>query len=264
MRYETLLSEVLADGEKRTDRTGVGTRSLFGRSLSYSLEQQRVALVDTKKVAWKTALRELLWMIRGETNVAGLGPAATIWSAWADSNGDLGPVYGSQWRGTTRSSWFRHDQLLATERLLRDAPDTRRAVMSTWNVADLDEMALQPCPVLWQFSVREGGLELAVFQRSADMFLGVPFDLFEASVLAHLMADRLGIKASRLHWFAGDVHIYENHVEQVRTQLVRPPGEVGPQITLPGAGWEWDSLEVDDFSVLGYYPWPALHGEVAV
>ena len=265
MNYEDVLGRVLDLGEERHDRTGTGTLSVFGVRMEYSLWENHVPLVTTKKVAWKKALAELLWMVRGETNIRGLGEAKNIWEPWADDRGELGPVYGKQWR-----DFEGVDQLRDVVETLRRDPWSRRAVMSGWNPKDLPVMALPPCPVLWQFSVRsDGTLALEVYQRSADLFLGVPFDLFEFAALQILVARELGLEAGKLGVTLGDAHIYLNHIAQVRQQLERRP-RAYPQLVVgldapallpvPHAR----RLRVDDFSLVGYEPHGRLMGDVSV
>lgn len=232
--YLKLLREIVHYGEIRTDRTGTGTRSLFGGYAHFSLANMAVPCVGSKKVIWEKALMELNWMLRGETNIFGLGSAQNIWAPWADEDGELGPVYGAQWRNFNDESV---DQIRFIVEELRERPDSRRAFMSAWNPAQLDEMALPPCPVSYQFSLRGenfDSLHLHVHQRSADMFLGVPFDLVEYAVLAHLVAATLGVRARALHWSYGDAHVYSNHMNQAKAML-REGAPVGndPYLVLP-------------------------------
>ena len=277
--YLNLAKQILNYGETRTDRTGTGTKSIFGATLEWDLRDKAVALLTTKEVAWDKALHELCWMLRGDTSLEGLGPARNIWEPWADGYGQLGPVYGAQWRGTQFASSLgeegagdespRIDQLENVIDLLRQAPDTRKAVMSAWSPRDLPAMALEPCPVLYQFSRRGatyGDLELSVYQRSADMFLGVPFDLFEMSVLAHLVALELGIRATRLVWNAGDVHIYKNHLPQMMEQVERRVSKHVPNLVvkdkpprLLDPALARRHLEIWDYAFL-----PRISGKVAV
>ncbi|AVR56802.1 thymidylate synthase [Microbacterium phage Elva] len=250
LTYEELLAHVVNNGERRTDRTGTGTLSVFAPPpLRFNLEDGQVALITSKKVPWKMALREFMWMLTGSTNVNHLrqwSPAmAGIWDAWANSDGDIGPTYGAQYRdaggsllqgqvdwlpGVTINSDRTHgvDQLTEVVKRLLDAPDSRRALLSLWSVPELRDMAIEPCMVLFQFSLRGPAydqLHVHVYQRSADMMLGVPFDLFQASVLAHLVARELSLTSGRrvtaagLTWSAGDVHVYANQLDAAREQL---------------------------------------------
>jgi len=276
LTYEELLHHVVQEGERREDRTGTGTLSVFAPpALRWDVGKDGIPITSTKKVAWKWALWELSWMLRGETNVTGLGPAAPIWEPWADENGDLGPVYGHQMR-----HWGK-DQLQYVVDLLRDKPDTRQAVMSLWNFEQLPDMALPPCPTLFQFSrrgERYDRLDLAVYQRSADMFLGVPFDLVSQAALMQLMAEELGVQVGRLTVQYGDAHVYLNHLEQVTVMLKawaassspaparsEPPAPTPtptPRLHLPAGGlYGFDAREA---TLHGYEPGPVLRGEVAV
>ena len=273
--YLNLVKRVLLEGEERSDRTGVGTLGLFGNhTLEFDLSDGTVPLLTTKRVAYQKALREILWIIRGETNLAGLGPAANIWSPWADSDGDLGPVYGAQLRGTDFELGGEHwngtgiDQLRDVHRLLIEQPDTRRALVSMWNVDDLGKMALPPCPFAFQFHRRGADfetLDLQVFQRSCDAFLGVPFDLFEYSVLLRLMARELDIAPGRLFWNGSDVHIYLNALKQAREQVSRIPRDFPHLAINPDAPSLFsDELHPDHFFIVGYDPDLPLKASVAV
>lgn len=263
-QYLSLAKRVLNYGETRTDRTGTGTRSVFGASLEWDLHNKEVALISTKTVAWDKALHELCWMLRGDTSLDGLGPARNIWEPWADALGNLGPVYGKQWR-----DFQGIDQLENVINLLKERPDTRKAVLSSWNVMDLPWMALEPCPVIYQFSLRGpllNELELSVYQRSADLFLGVPFDLFEMSVMAHLVARELGVFATRLHWTGGDVHIYKDHVGVMMDQVTRTPRTLPSRLEVrPDAPALLDGrLARKHMEVWDYDPMERLYGKVSV
>lgn len=232
--YDVLLSEVYYHGEVRTDRTGVGTRSIFAPNpLRFNLHNRGLALITSKQVAWRMATREFMWMLSGSTNTKDLqktsAAMAMIWNNWSDENGDIGPTYGAQYRNSGHSHYAKGvDQLARVIETLTDKPDSRRALISLWGARELDAMGIEPCMVLFQFSLRGKDLdqlELHVYQRSADMMLGVPFDLFQASLLAHLVARELTMTSKRritatdLIWSAGDVHIYENHLDAAHLQL---------------------------------------------
>lgn len=262
MRYESLLKKVLQDGEERTDRTGVGTRSLFAPPpIKHNLEKDGLPITTTKKVAWQWALRELSWMLQGRTDLEGLGPARKIWEPWADENGQLGPVYGHQFR-----KWG-GDQLRNIANLLNEQPDTRRAVISLWNVDELEDMGLPPCPMVYHFSRRDDNrLDLHVYQRSADLFLGVPFDLVSQGAFLQLMAEHVGAIPSQLTVSYGDAHIYSNHLDQVKEMVRRwEDGEAAEKVVrleLPTGGlWGFD---IQDVKLHGYEPMGALSGEIAV
>ncbi|QOC59509.1 thymidylate synthase [Microbacterium phage AnnaLie] len=291
--FEQLLANVLEHGERRTDRTGTGTLSLFAPDpLRYDLRDGRVALITSKKVPWKMALNEFMWMLTGSTNVEHLrqwSPAmADIWKAWANADGELGPTYGAQYRdaggsllnsGISMLPWGEGhlnagvDQLREVILRLMDTRDTRRAVLSLWSVPELRDMAIEPCMVLFQFSLRGPNydqLHVHVYQRSADMMLGVPFDLFQASVLAHLVARELTllqparpITAAGLTWSAGDVHIYSNQFAAAREQLVQAEsaGQMTAQIdvdTFPSLRLLDSTLEPDHIRIINYSPAPAI------
>lgn len=261
--YEALLEDVLVRGEERKDRTGVGTYGIFSAALAFDLSEGRVPLISSKKVAWKKALEELLWMVRGETNVNTLGSARNIWAPWADADGELGPVYGKQYRDSGGV-----DQLADVLRLLTEDPWSRRIIMNLWNVGELDQMALPPCPVLYQWSVRDGGvLDLNVYQRSADVFLGLPFDLFEFGVLTHLLAGETGLTAGKLVVMLGDAHVYLNHEHAVMEQLQRDVSDKDwPRLVmaLDRPGLLSGELGVEHFNLVGYDPYPAISAPVAV
>lgn len=260
--YEDLLDDILHDGVAKSDRTGTGTRSLFGRQLRYDLNEG-FPLITTKKVHFKSIVGELIWFLRGDTNVRWLQEQdIKIWDSWADENGDLGPVYGSQWRSWTGLDGEKIDQIRQAIDLLETDPDSRRIIVSAWNVGELDKMALMPCHTLFQFYVAQGKLSCHIYQRSADMFLGVPFNIASYALLTHMMAREVGLEVGELVWTGGDCHIYDNHEEQVREQLRRniptfPDLEMGPVDSI-------FDYEIDDISVMNYRPHPAIRGKVAV
>ncbi|MBF0698253.1 thymidylate synthase, partial [Actinomyces bowdenii] len=219
--YENLVAEVLAQGIPKTDRTGTGTRSLFARQLRYDLSAG-FPRVTTKFVAMKAVKGELLWFLQGATNVHWLQERGiTIWDEWADDAGELGPVYGSQWRSWPTREGGAIDQITALITTLRTDPDSRRMLVSAWNVSDLHQMALAPCHAFFQCYVAQGRLSLQVYQRSADLFLGVPFNIASYALLTHMLAQQADLEAGELIWTGGDCHIYDNHVDQVHTQLSR-------------------------------------------
>jgi thymidylate synthase len=260
-QYETLLRRVLETGAEKGDRTGTGTVSTFGERLRYDLSRG-YPLVTTKRVHFRSLAVELLWFLRGGTNVRWLQDhGVTIWDEWASEAGDLGPVYGKQWRSwpTPAGEVDQMSQVLAT---LRSDPDSRRMVVSAWNVGQLGEMALAPCHLLFQFYVADGRLSCQVYQRSADLFLGVPFNIASYALLVHLVAQQTGLAPGDLVWVGGDCHVYSNHVEQVREQLTRdvyafPTLEVAPAPSLFDYTYE-------HFTVHGYRHHPALRAPVAV
>jgi thymidylate synthase len=261
-QYEDLLRRVLETGTPKEDRTGTGTVSLFGERLRYDLSAG-FPLITTKRVHFKSLAVELLWFLRGDSNTAWLREnGVTIWDEWADANGDLGPVYGYQWRNWPTPDGGHIDQIAKLMETLRTNPDSRRMIVSAWNVADLPEMALEPCHALFQFSVADGRLSCQLYQRSADMFLGVPFNIASYALLTHMVAAQAGLRPGDFIWVGGDCHIYSNHVEQVRTQLSRPAYPF-PRLELAPAPSLFD-YTYEDFSVVDYQHHPTLKAPVAV
>lgn len=261
-QYEALLRRVMMTGVPKADRTGVGTRSVFGERLQYDLSEG-FPLITTKKVHFRSVAAELLWFLRGDSNVSWLREqGVTIWDEWADEHGDLGPVYGVQWRSWPAPDGRHIDQIANLLHTLRTNPDSRRMVVSAWNVADLPQMALEPCHLLFQTYVADGRLSLQVYQRSCDLFLGVPFNIASYALLTHLLAQQVGLEAGDLIWVGGDVHVYNNHTEQVYEQLSRGAFPF-PRLGLtPRASLEEYTLE--DIGVIGYSSHPAIKAPVAV
>ena len=261
-QYEDLLRRVLETGVPKGDRTGTGTVSLFGERLRYDLSAG-FPLITTKRVHFKSLAVELLWFLRGDSNTAWLREnGVTIWDEWADANGDLGPVYGYQWRNWPAPDGGHIDQIANLLTTLRTNPDSRRMIVSAWNVADLSEMALEPCHAMFQFYVADGKLSCQLYQRSADMFLGVPFNIASYALLTHMIADQVGLRVGDFVWVGGDCHIYSNHVDQVREQLTRPAFGF-PRLELAPAPSLFD-YTFDHFKVLDYQHHPALRAPVAV
>lgn len=261
--YEDLLADVLAHGVHKSDRTGTGTTSVFGRQIRFDLAQG-FPLITTKRVHLKSIVYELLWFLRGESNVRWLQEhGVTIWDEWADETGDLGPVYGVQWRSWPTPSGEQIDQIAEVIAQIRSNPDSRRLIVSAWNPADIPRMALAPCHALFQFYVADGKLSCQLYQRSADMFLGVPFNIASYALLTLMVAQQTGLEPGDFVWTGGDCHVYDNHVEQVREQLSRDPY---PYPTLRFARTP-DSIldyEYDDIVVEGYRHHPAIRAAVAV
>jgi len=261
-QYEDLLRLVLDSGTAKADRTGTGTRSVFGHQLRYDLAQG-FPLVTTKKVHLKSIVYELLWFLRGDSNVGWLREhGVTIWDEWADANGDLGPVYGAQWRSWPAPDGRHIDQIGEVLDTLRRDPDSRRMIVSAWNVAELPKMALAPCHAFFQFHVADGRLSCQLYQRSADLFLGVPFNIASYALLTHMVAQQVDLEPGDFIWTGGDCHIYDNHVAQVTEQLSRTPFAF-PELRLRRA----DSLfgyAYPDVEVAGYRHHPAIKAPVAV
>jgi thymidylate synthase len=261
-QYEDLLRRILETGTPKEDRTGTGTVSLFGERLRYDLSE-RFPLVTTKKVHFKSIAVELLWFLRGDSNVGWLRDnGVTIWDEWASPEGELGPVYGVQWRSWPAPDGQQIDQITNILSTLRSDPDSRRMIVSAWNVGALPDMALAPCHALFQFYVADGKLSCQLYQRSADMFLGVPFNIASYALLTRMVADQVGLAPGDFIWVGGDCHIYSNHVEQVREQLSR---EVRPFPTLDLApAPSLFDYTYEHFAVSDYRPHPSIRAAVAV
>jgi thymidylate synthase len=261
-QYEDLLRLVLDTGAHKSDRTGTGTRSVFGRQLRYDLAAG-FPLVTTKRVHFRSVAYELLWFLRGDSNVRWLQDhGVTIWDEWAAPDGELGPVYGVQWRSWPTPDGRHIDQISNLLEQLRSNPDSRRLIVSAWNVGELANMALPPCHAFFQFYVADGRLSCQLYQRSADLFLGVPFNIASYALLTHLVAEQVGLQVGEFVWTGGDCHIYDNHVEQVNTQLARVPFPF-PSLALRPAASLFD-YAYEDFDVVGYQHHPAIKAPVAV
>lgn len=261
--YHELLARVLAEGVERPDRTGTGTLGLFGAQLRFDLEAG-FPLVTSKRVHWKSVVHELLWFLRGETNIAYLHRhGVRIWDEWADANGDLGPIYGRQWRSWPTADGRSIDQLAAVLAEIRNNPDSRRLLVSAWNVAELPAMALAPCHALFQFHVARGRLSCQLYQRSADLFLGVPFNIASYALLTHMVAQASRLSVGEFIWTAGDCHIYSNHLEPVREQLTRELRPL-PRLRLSPAVEDLFAFRYEDIELLGYDPHPPIKAAVAV
>jgi thymidylate synthase len=261
--YLKLLTDILEHGTDKGDRTGTGTRSLFGYQMRFDLAQG-FPLLTTKKLHIKSIVYELLWFLRGETNVRWLQERGVkIWDAWADENGDLGPVYGSQWRSWPTPNGGHIDQIANVVHSIRTKPDSRRHIVSAWNPAEVDEMALPPCHCLFQFYVANGKLSCQLYQRSADTFLGVPFNIASYALLTHMVAQVTGLEVGDFVHTFGDVHLYSNHFEQAREQLRRTPRAL-PRLVLNPAVKELEDFIFEDIVIEGYDPLPHIKAPVAV
>ena len=260
--YLDLMRRILAEGVPQADRTGVGTRSLFGHQMRFDLSKG-FPLVTTKKLHLRSIVVELLWFLRGETNIAWLAEnRVRIWDEWADADGDLGPVYGKQWRDWEGPDGRHVDQIAALIRQIREQPASRRQIVSAWNVADLPAMALAPCHCLFQTHVANGRLSLQLYQRSADVFLGVPFNIASYALLTHMLAQQCDLEPGDFIWTGGDCHLYETHLDQARLQLTRDPKPL-PALRLNRAP-AIDAYRIEDVVIEGYEAHPHIKGEVAV
>lgn len=261
--YLDLMRLVRERGIRKTDRTGTGTLSLFGHQLRFDLAAG-FPLVTTKRVHLKSVIAELLWFLRGETNVRWLREqGVTIWDEWADADGELGPVYGRQWRSWQTADGRQVDQIARVLWQLRHEPDSRRIVVSAWNVGELEKMALAPCHAFFQFYVADGRLSCQVYQRSCDIFLGVPFNLASYAILTHILAQQSALSVGELVWTGGDCHLYLNHLVQADEQLAREPRPL-PRLALLRRPDDVAGYEVADFQVVGYEPHAAIRAPVAV
>lgn len=263
VQYLDLMRSILARGAKKTDRTGTGTLSLFGAQMRFDLSQG-FPLLTTKKVHLRSIIHELLWFLRGETNIAYLKEnKVSIWDEWADENGELGPVYGKQWRSWQCPDGTTIDQICQVERQIRETPDSRRLIVSAWNVADITKMALPPCHLLFQFYVADGRLSCQLYQRSADLFLGVPFNIASYALLTMMMAHTTGLEPGDFVHTLGDVHLYTNHIEQATIQLERLPKPF-PQLEIVTSRHNILDFQFDDFAIRNYEPHPHIAAPVAV
>jgi thymidylate synthase len=262
-QYLDLMRLVRERGLHKADRTGTGTFSVFGHQLRFDLSAG-FPLVTTKRVHLKSVIVELLWFLRGETNVRWLREqGVTIWDEWADPDGELGPVYGRQWRAWPAADGRRIDQIARVIEQLRHDPDSRRMIVSAWNVAELEKMALAPCHTLFQFYVADARLSCQVYQRSADIFLGVPFNIASYALLTHIMAQQADLAVGELVWTGGDCHLYLNHLEQADLQLAREPQRL-PTLALLRRPADIAGYEYQDFQIIGYEPHAAIRAPVAV
>jgi len=262
-QYLSFMQNLLDTGVRKIDRTGVGTLSWFGHQMRFNLEQG-VPLVTTKKLHTKSIIHELLWFLRGDTHLAYLHEqGVTIWDEWADERGNLGPVYGKQWRSWTLPNGETLDQISQVLEQLKQQPDSRRHIVSAWNVGELEQMALPPCHLLFQFYVAEGKLSCQLYQRSADWFLGVPFNLFSYALLTHMVAQQCDLGVGDFIWTGGDCHLYLNHLEQAKLQLSREPFPL-PRLNIKRKPADLFSYTFDDFEILNYQAHPHIKATVAV
>ena len=262
-QYLNLLQRILDEGAVKTDRTGTGTKSIFGHQMRFDLKEG-FPLLTTKKLHLRSIIHELLWFLRGDTNIQYLHDnKVTIWDEWADENGELGPVYGHQWRSWPDYDGGTIDQIANVVDLIKNHPDSRRMIVSAWNVAEVEKMALPPCHTLFQFYVADGRLSLQLYQRSADTFLGVPFNIASYALLLQMMAQVTGLEPGEFIHTTGDTHLYLNHLDQAHLQLTREPRPL-PRMVLNPEVKDLFSFCYEDFQLEGYDPWPHIKAEVAV
>ena len=262
-QYLELLDRILTEGIKKEDRTGTGTVSIFGNQMRFNLEEG-FPLLTTKKLHLKSIIYELLWFSRGDANIKYLKEhGVSIWDEWADENGDLGPVYGHQWRSWPDENGGTIDQIKNVVNQIRNNPNSRRMIVSAWNVAEVERMALPPCHTMFQFYVANGRLSLQLYQRSADTFLGVPFNIASYALLLQMMAQVTGLKAGDFIHTTGDTHLYLNHIEQAKLQLTRTPRPLPRMVINPDVKDIFD-FKFEDFQLEGYDPWPHIKAAVSV
>ncbi len=262
-QYLDLMRHVRDNGDRKDDRTGTGTLSIFGHQMRFDLARG-FPMVTTKKLHTRSIIHELLWFLTGDTNISYLNDnKVTIWDEWADENGDLGPVYGAQWRSWPAPDGQRIDQLEQVLQTLRTNPDSRRIIISAWNVAELDKMALMPCHALFQFYVADGKLSCQLYQRSADIFLGVPFNIASYALLTHMVAQQTGLKVGDFIWTGGDCHLYLNHLEQVEEQLARKPLPL-PRLSIQRKPESMTDYRFEDFEIMGYEFHPHISAPIAI
>ncbi|MDO4936424.1 MAG: thymidylate synthase [Sutterellaceae bacterium] len=262
-QYETFLRHVYENGVTKTDRTGVGTRSCFGYQMRFNLNEG-FPLVTTKKLHLRSIIHELLWFLSGSSNIGYLHDnRVTIWDEWADENGDLGPIYGVQWRSWPTPEGEHIDQISNLIEMIRKTPDSRRLLVCAWNVGEIDKMALPPCHCLFQFYVAEGKLSCQLYQRSCDIFLGVPFNIASYALLTHMVAQQTGLGVGDFVWTGGDCHIYNNHFEQVEEQLSREPRSY-PKLVIHRKPDSIFDYKFEDFEIVDYDPWPTIKAPIAV
>jgi len=262
-QYLELMQKVLDEGTPKNDRTGTGTLSIFGHQMRFNL-QEGFPLVTTKRCHLRSIIHELLWFLQGDTNIAYLKEnKVSIWDEWADEQGNLGPVYGKQWRAWPTPDGRHIDQITTVMNQIKNDPDSRRIIVSAWNVGELDKMALAPCHAFFQFYVADGKLSCQLYQRSCDIFLGLPFNIASYALLVHMMAQQCGLEVGDFVWTGGDTHLYSNHLEQTNLQLSREPRAL-PKLIIKRKPASLFDYRFDDFEIEGYDPHPAIKAPVAI
>ncbi len=262
-QYLDLMQDILDNGAQKTDRTGTGTVSVFGRQLRFDL-QKGFPLLTTKKLHIRSIVYELLWFLNGDTNIKYLNDhGVSIWDEWADENGELGPVYGHQWRSWPSPNGQAIDQISLVLEQIKNKPDSRRHIVSAWNPAEVEKMALPPCHALFQFYVAEGKLSCQLYQRSADYFLGVPFNIASYALLTYMVAQQCNLKPGEFIWTGGDVHLYSNHIEQAKLQLTRTPLDI-PTLKIKRIPNSLFEYEYEDFEIQNYEAHPGIKAPIAV
>ncbi|OTQ59064.1 thymidylate synthase [Gilliamella sp. A7] len=262
-QYLSLMQKILNEGTAKSDRTGTGTLSIFGHQMRFNL-QDGFPLVTTKKCHLRSIIYELLWFLKGDTNINYLKDnKVTIWDEWADENGDLGPIYGKQWRAWGADNNRLIDQISQLIEQIKNDPDSRRMIVSAWNVGELDQMALAPCHALFQFYVAQGKLSCQLYQRSCDVFLGLPFNIASYSLLVHMIAQQCDLEVGDFVWTGGDTHLYSNHMEQTHLQLSREPKPL-PKLVIKRRPPTIFDYEFEDFEIVDYDPYPAIKAPVAI
>lgn len=262
-QYLALMQKILDDGTPKSDRTGTGTLSIFGHQIRFNL-QDGFPLVTTKKCHLRSIIHELLWFLKGDTNIAYLKDnKVTIWDEWADEHGDLGPVYGKQWRSWGAADGRQIDQISQLIKQIKTNPDSRRMIVSAWNVGELDKMALAPCHAFFQFYVADGKLSCQLYQRSCDVFLGLPFNIASYSLFVHMIAQQCDLAVGDFVWTGGDTHLYSNHMEQTHLQLGRQPRAL-PKLIIKRKPPTIFDYVFEDFEIEGYDPYPAIKAPVAI
>ncbi|HDL7014288.1 TPA: thymidylate synthase [Yersinia enterocolitica] len=262
-QYLDLMKKVLEEGTAKDDRTGTGTLSIFGHQMRFNL-QDGFPLVTTKRCHLRSIIHELLWFLNGDTNIGYLkGNNVSIWDEWADENGDLGPVYGKQWRAWGAADGRQIDQLSKVVQQLKQDPNSRRIIVSAWNVGELDQMALAPCHAFFQFYVADGKLSCQLYQRSCDVFLGLPFNIASYALLVHMMAQQCDLAVGDFVWTGGDTHLYSNHIEQTNLQLSREPRAL-PKLIIKRKPASLFDYRFEDFEIEGYDPHPGIKAPIAI